>query len=724
MSEEAIYGTGALNSRSGRRSFSSPASNPPDELRDIYRQIDDEDSLTDLEGPEDAQFPMDDSLEHRVRPLSSVSGLGENEAGHRDVFSGIDANLIDDFTDSSLRRKLTDHSRDEQRLKRATSSRSPIFSRARVGKDFPASEDLQRRDGEVQQLSDDDGNVGPALNLPSSWGSRATRSRDWMRNIRNGDEPREEKNESTGALSSRSKTLMDSSVRPARASGRSPGRSSYGNKNTLGERTYKSRPRTRSPAQKSQRSTEDERPNTPTVGYRTSAFSKSSPTKRDSQQLLRKLSKSQDLSQDRNQEPPGAKTPERQKPAQSRIYEKTPVVTGAWIDTPVTERSAQPSEHLSNGVDSAATKYTEPAKRAEPEEAPQQDKPSQQEKFHADQKARRPLIKPNLPKSGLETVIEDVKADKGSYALGDDTIESLQEILNEQPTEPKAEEEENGEFEKAILDKLESAKPEERDATDFGGLNEKLNSLVQNIGEVKKGLNSLEDHLSRDSHVSSRPLPPNGGRKARHIHTGENCETCGAYSDDRLFVAIPFPRLWKRDPVARRIRPTRLGWGILISTIWFLIESTMCDYYCHPFVSNVCQGNCLMYSAPRFPFVLPTMLWRWSNLSAILTPLFTVFVAFFRLIAQLLGLWDGYVDDVPRAFNLSGEIRIRGSRVSDFPALTTAPSHNFIPKNLWRGSAQTHRQPPSAAGREVPSVPNLNLNLGDDASMDEDEYVA
>lgn len=730
LSEEGAYGAGTPNSRTRKMSIQSPASNPPDELRDIYRQIDDEDSLTDLEGPEDAEIPVENGHESRPMRASSGSGLGEDEDGNRDVLGGFDANLLDGVTDPALRRRLAGHSNDEQRLKRATASHSPVFSRARVGKEDLASENLQRHEDEVQHLSDDVGSVGPSLNLPSSWGSRATRSRDWMRNIRTDEEFRKERNESTDAFSPRPKPTVDSSVRPVSASDRSPGRSSYLSRNALGGRTFGSRPRSMSPRQspvrKNQQPAEDDTPNTPKLGYKSSTFNKPSPTKRDSHSLLRKLSRAPSPDQVQSYEANEAKTPEPQKQPESRIYDKTPVVTGAWIDTPVTERPAQFPEHLTNGLSSADTKDDEPAKHVEPEKPSQQDEPSQRDAPKpenprlgpqpAKAKTRPPPIKPTLPKSGLETVMEDVKADKDSYAVGDDTIESLQELLDGPSIEPKAEEEENAESVKAIPEKLESAKPDEEDTTGRGWPDDKLHSLAQNINEVRKGLSYLENCI-----LPSRVSPSTEDKKTRHIHIGESCATCGAYSDGRVYAAIPFPRLWKLDPASRHIRPTRLGWFVLISAVWFLSESTMCDYYCHPIISNVCEGNCLMRNAPQFPFVIPTTLWRWTNLSAILTPLSTILIALFRFIAQLLGLWDGYVDDAPRSLNLSGEIRIRGSRVSNFPAATSASGQNYFPKNLWQARAQPHSHPPSTVERDIPSVPELNLD--DDASMDEDEYI-
>ena len=721
------------------RNVTSP---PPEELEDIYRQIEEEDSLTDLDydDEEGCQTPVEDRIASRLERPSTGPVSRENDHGDKDVFGGYNEHLLDDITDQSPRRVTVDHAKDEQRLKQATASHSPVFSRARVGRDALTSETLQRRDEEAQREPSDDNDTGPSLNLPSTWGSRAAK-RNYLRYLQDDGQSWEEKRNSRDVLGTMPKPAVDSTAGSISTSERSPGRRSYRSRSALGERTLNSRPisasrgesKEMSPARKNEQpSEEDKAPNTPILGYKTSTFTKPSPTKRDSQQLLRRLSRSVGSDQDQSE----ARTPEQPKAPQSRIYDKTPVVTGAWIDTPVTEKPSQFPDHLSTGLKSAITKTDEHAKHSEPEKPGQRDEPFRQEKPRVDEitetesqpakeKTRPQLIKPKLPKSGLETVMEDVRADKDSLALGDDTMESLQLMLDEQPAECKTEKEEEAESEKAILKKLgvsrdqgTESKDSAVEALDFDRFNGKLQSLMQNLSEVKKGLISLEEHtnlLSSDSSSAKR------GKMTHHIHDGEACQTCGISSDGRLYAAVPLPRLWNRDLASGRIRLTRLGWCTLIFTVWLLSESTMCDYYGHPLIANACEGNCLMYNAPRFPFVVPTMLWRWLNLSDILAPLIAIFVALFKLIAQLLGLWDGYVDDMPHNLNLTGEIRIRGSQVTDLPTATWTPGYKFMPKNIWQGRGQAHRQTASVEQ----SVPSLNLNLGEDRdSMDEDEYVS
>lgn len=145
---------------------------------------------------------------------------------------------------------------------------------------------------------------------------------------------------------------------------------------------------------------------------------------------------------------------------------------------------------------------------------------------------------------------------------------------------------------------------------------------------------------------------------------------------------------------------------MVIFMVWLFSESTMCDYYCQPDYAMVCTDNCLQPDAPEFPFVIPTMLWRWSHLSSLLAPVITIVVAFVKLLAQLIGIWDGYVDDTPGALNLAGQIKIHGSPVG-VPVAAATSSH--------ASQAQQERRP------DPKPVAPLPWDEGD--SMDDDEIL-
>jgi hypothetical protein len=760
------YALGTPNRRKQGFNHISPESNPPNELAETYRQIDNAGSLVDQDN-EDFRFPM-----NRLRDNQSMHSSSGSRTRGNSLFSSADADFLNEVTDESLRRTLTDHIKDEQRLKRATANRSPVLSKAGTTTAL-TSENLQRRDEEDQDVfgEEEEDHLRPSLNVPLNWGSRGTHRRDWLRNITRRTESESGRAEEERKEASPPKSKPDTRSRTGLED------HSGANRIALGEPSFSRYNRSPSPGVHKKLSPErntanlgegSQIPNTPIMVYKNSTFSKRSPTKRDSRDLLRKLS--------RTESPPQAqaelKTPGNPKIPERRIYDKTPVVTGAWIDTPLTERMTElPKPRLNNsasgtkgpGISSEPVipPITEEADSSGPhqekttaierekekererekerggkereEERASEEKQMEKSQKEDEEKGKKavtqtekakdkkkpPLIKPDLPKSALETVMQDFKADKDSLDVGDDTLESLQEILNEKPSDLKTEAEDDAAYEKSLMQKFER---QSKDGVNHSSMDETLKSLAENMDDVKKGICGLEKQVARDA-AALASIPTTSKGQPLSNHTCDNCDACRTHHQGSTH-AIYLPRLWKRDAISRRVRPTPLGWCSALLLLWYLSESTMCDYYCHPFVAEVCQGNCLLPDAPRFPFVIPTMLWRWLHLSALWTPLWAVTVAFFRLITQLLGISDGYIDDAPpRALNLSGEIRIRGTRVAGFPAFATSKYDFSVPQK--QREIQNQEQTPVAVSE---------LNLGEEApqggkgdweddSIDDDELI-
>lgn len=77
-----------------------------------------------------------------------------------------------------------------------------------------------------------------------------------------------------------------------------------------------------------------------------------------------------------------------------------------------------------------------------------------------------------------------------------------------------------------------------------------------------------------------------------------------------------------------------------------------------------------------------------------------------------MGLWDGFVDDgpPPRALNLTGEIRIHGTRIAGFPSATSTPVIDS--PQQW-----AHHGQPYIPGLSVPPWEE------DKSSMEDDELL-
>ncbi|KAL1973902.1 hypothetical protein VTN31DRAFT_5462 [Thermomyces dupontii] len=560
---------------------------PPGELLETYRRINEADLVLQDHDSRSDYTSRRSSRERRAAP--SINGEEEEY--------GANLNFLDDLTDDSMRRRLADYKRDEERLKRVTASQSPVLSRGVTSK----ADTLQRVEREEQPAhaaEEADDGLRPPLNVPRSWG-RTRSHREWLNSITR-QTPRERRSTERGQLNGRS----------ARSS--SPRKEAAVETNGT------------APAGDAVSDTPVNRPIS-----RTSSRS----SRRDSRELIRKLSRTASPSQNH--------TPAQATPAEKQVPDKTPVVVGAWFKTPMTQRPApkvedeetpskpdpnppraQPLENRGGTWRSLwLTRRTETA--VEPKPEPKEEKQSTQtEEKQSQAKSKPPLVPPNLPKSALEAVIEDAKSN-GNPVLSDDTINSLQEII-------EAGNDESSKNEEANLPTGPDALDSESENLDKGTapldrLNNKLQTIIHSIHDARSGLTNLEKRITSGPTSSGDDPKPS--------------------PDGRVYLVIPVSLLWRRDPATQRIRPTYLGWALLAAAAWYVTERSMCDAYCHPTVAEVCDGYCLHPDAPRFPFTLPTMLWRWSRLSVVLSPLATLFVALVRLMAQLLGVWDGYVDE-------------------------------------------------------------------------------
>lgn len=661
---------GMMSTRPGLR---SPV--PPADLDEIYGQIDEEGSLVEDADNEDLGEPVDED--------DDDDGFLSNSPGYSGDYAGL----------SRRRGLLGDLRSDEQRLRNVTAKGAPVFSRGKGGLGSALTVERLRRHNQSRGLvNGDNGNDGDDNDGfgPANWGSHAG-NHSWSR--RNGVET--VRDEDAGGNPGKGvERRIDSILQRRRQQEereheqREELERNYfeddtasGAEDNLGRDVPVLQP---SSTRQQEPARTDPVSDTPATIYKNSTFRKPSPRKRDSQDLLSRLKRLESPGHMRTPEPP-------QKPPESRIYDKTPIVSGAYINTPVTERAPRPSDNP----------LTEPVKPNEPNES-QQQTDSQVKPYNSTrERTKPPLKKPRHPSSALESIIEESKSGNLSDPLGDSTIESLEKFkhsIEEKAgkQENKSDDDDSDAYQRAVEEGLAREareKEEHKPDAELEELRTQRQALSDKITHIHKSPEDKEEEKKRnlpDKKVEPSPaepaepkkqqeeqkepkpkkepeeepkvLPPPKNPRSNHpcqtctTNTNNNtkpskCPQCGASPDGRIYASIPLPLLWRREHhqdstrTGHRTRPTTLGYLTLLTIAWFLTESTLCDYYCHPLVAEVCTGNCLLPNAPRFPFVLPTMLWRWLRGEAILGPLVTVSVAVMRLLLQVWGGWDGFVDD-------------------------------------------------------------------------------
>lgn len=280
---------------------------------------------------------------------------------------------------------------------------------------------------------------------------------------------------------------------------------------------------------------------------------------------------------------------------------KTPVVTGAWIDTTLH------IDEKSNGVDARS--------RLEggipvPER-------------HVKTEGGIPAVKgePTVPKSAVSAILRENKDTQKGHFLGDSTVLSLEGIihpnddhidptitLDEQAINPARDAEQHRPLTQAEKDRR-------QESLAFEGLNKHLWAARTSIKDASRGLRRVEHTLTNveDSSVyfpapADQPIVQSKSGRLGFVH----CEICGgSYHSVWSALWAEFRScFYTWDPSWKyRIRLTPLGLVIAGWFVWYMIETSLCSVYCHPVYASR-KTYTPDARAPRFPLVLPTLIFR------------------------------------------------------------------------------------------------------------------
>lgn len=313
-------------------------------------------------------------------------------------------------------------------------------------------------------------------------------------------------------------------------------------------------------------------------------------------------------------------------------YAQTPHISaGGWLDTPapngqqqkldpVVEDTQDVPEDLMNGI----VKESASDETVMPNEA--RDKEPNY-KFGAGDSIARKILNEAKGKHSHPQADQAPSQADDSLMLGNTTIQSLEYVLDRDETDMT----------------IRSQIPQ-TDTEVLGRLGDKLESLAKHIRDATKGVTELE-------HQISHPL-------------GEGSSATKENDFSTISSALHLQRpifFQKRKRDQRLARPTKFGWILLSILSWYFFESLFAELYAHPRYAN--QYTWPDRPEPEFPFVLPTMLSRWSRLEFlhpwIVKPLQSVFVVLVRMCGIWLGVTDGYVDG-PAGANMSVGVQSPG----------------------------------------------------------------
>jgi len=489
-------------------------------------------------------------------------------------------------------------------------------------------------------------------------------------------------------------------------------------------------------------------------------------------------------------------------------YTQTPHIhAGGWIDTPLAN-SRRTTSAMAPEVIEEVDELEDQATSSQPaavESARESEQPS------AEKSADLPVIvtKPEMPPSALSDLIEKQKAKKrlpsqdittaargenDTLNLGDATLQSIEDLLSLDENDMTTLIRLGAEHE--AFDEL-AERPDAAGNGDLIGtqaeaevlerLSSKLERLRTNIHDARRGISKLEHQVNKPEPVTRSELTQPTKTPMILPGVSKTCTTCGIATDPAhthtytppsyfpsaiLNIRIPIPLLFyprsrttstssssssfsRLPPTLAKVlsylpKPTPLGILTLILWTWFVTEHTLCEMYCHP--THASYYTWPARTEPVFPYVLPTMLVRWSKIEYwgpwLLGPFWVVLVGVFRFLGRVVGLRSGFVDD-----RVSGLGRME-SRISSVPttsldtayhapdmtnyaysdvsqAMSTAAASGlaYALGNMFAGASKLVLGHPTSSGmsggRDVRETTFASTDGGgdDDMSMMNDEFL-
>ncbi|RDI88939.1 Galactokinase [Venturia inaequalis] len=304
-------------------------------------------------------------------------------------------------------------------------------------------------------------------------------------------------------------------------------------------------------------------------------------------------------------------------PTTRQLNPKTPIVTGAWIDTPkpvisrpsfLQEPVPSSSSHISRPSSSkemgSSERSASPAKKAAQDAVQRAQKDDINQVQLESQSVEATTRRPSFPSSALSAVIDEARHHPGTDSnevLGEATIESLEDLMS--PHDDQSVQEED------TLDQLELPTGEPKTAAEksrlaelitLKSMNQKLKATKSSIRSVNHGIQGLQKqmHDSGDK-GEEKEMEQQAQIKPSEVHVRSVSDL------GKLFRAC----LYTRDEKGKfELGPLGLSLAVFFS--WLVIETLMCHIFCRPAYASSMSGFGVDPDAPEFPFALPTMLLR------------------------------------------------------------------------------------------------------------------
>jgi len=290
-------------------------------------------------------------------------------------------------------------------------------------------------------------------------------------------------------------------------------------------------------------------------------------------------------------------------PMPNRAHEvpaKTPVVTGAWVDTP--------GPRIESRSSAQTTSQNTLHIPANPIQEPQELSPQIGT-------LKRTQSAPAGPSSALTDLLHTARINHTSTEYGDDTIASLEDLLDPtlQNLDPTLELDTGDDALQAELDRLQSTgrpasttdRDRENELRTIAGMNKRLRAARLGIRDAKTGLKKFERDIDRATSVSP------AGQSLNQM--GDvTCAACGHVPNHSVISTMlhEVSSLFVDRSRKGTTQLTPLSWTLLALLMWFAAEIATCALVTPPMYAETMNGYGVDADAPRFPFALPSVLLR------------------------------------------------------------------------------------------------------------------
>jgi hypothetical protein len=276
---------------------------------------------------------------------------------------------------------------------------------------------------------------------------------------------------------------------------------------------------------------------------------------------------------------------------------KTPVVTGAWVDTPGPRTlrkhisiASPPSQSPNKGSsrrDKSPVKLAAPTVDELPERVPIE------------------VTRPQLPSSALHALVQEAKAhgkeDTADY--GDSTINSLEDLVSSPPEAEIDEDTLMGLQLPTITPRNDAERQRQQELLHLHRMNDRLRAARTSIRDASRGMKHIEDRVEHGDEATKPGFRECPCAAADHASLWRRTK--------RLFWDANLKT--KRSGTRRRTLGglTLLSLIALVVFVWWVSEEVACEMYCHhPYAKFSPYAFSVNPNAPKYPFVIPTLAWR------------------------------------------------------------------------------------------------------------------